>query len=345
MKQFFQIIWVIWFLLLSYSLKAAETASPPYLFIGEDKVFGKQLWRTDNTEKGTYIYRFLQKQPDADSNPYPLATLNGVGLFSAFSPAGAALWRTDGTSEGTISLMPLTVGGENLAPIEDQSFRATHVKLGSKLLFWSTGLNTINLSVTDGSASGTQVLKSFPYKNSLAIFSPFYLQQHLVYFAVESGDQAIELWRSDGHIAGTQRVMDATQLQITSLNDFSNEYANRLVTTEHALYVLLPNKMKKNIKGSQSYKALWRFNEKGAEKIYEFSKEETPNALLNIYEDQLFWQVTHQDSEQMDLWHMKLDTHQAKKIQLLNSKYLRSTYFFNGLLYLNLSSSEASLYT
>ncbi|HPY42170.1 MAG TPA: hypothetical protein PLM98_16715, partial [Thiolinea sp.] len=343
MQSLYKIVLIVLLILLSYPLNAADKIDPPFLFIGQERLFGKQIWQTDNTESGTHIYAYAQQQPNADANPYPMGILENIVIFSAFSGTGTHLWRTDGTPEGTFSLKDMLIGHNKDFSVDERDFQQITAKLGSKLFFWSIGAHSIDLSVTDGSQSGTQVLKSFPLKTSLNIFSRFYSLPTQVHFAVENGAQGVEWWRSDGSVAGTQRVMDAQQLQGAGSHDFDNHNNEaEVLVGEQAIY-FRRHKQRKAKSFEEDAGVLWKVTEQGAEKLHEFSPEEWPYRLLGVYDDQLFWQFQYNKNYGMnsELWRIKLSTQQTEKLHEFNDKAealdeIGALHVFNNHLYLSL---------
>lgn len=349
MSQFCRLVCILLLLLMNYSLHGAEKIDSPLLFAGEDTLWGRQLWQTDNTAEGTHVHTYLQTKPNAGSDPYPLGSLPTGVIFSAFSPTtGLGLWHTDGTPDGTIFLKNIGVGYSTKIAASDGAFKKTVATLGEKLVFWTISATSIDLSVTDGSPEGTQTLKAFPYKAKHEIFSKFYLVQQQAYFAVDNGDQGIEWWMTDGSVSGTQRVMSAEQLQAQSMSNFIREYVaggdfvgdtTNVLTTEQAVYLLRPNNGSNKTSRRHNEKSLWKVTGKNAEKLYEFSEVNTPYQLLGIYDNQLFWQVHHEDMPSVELWRMKLGTKQPEKIYTLktgNNQYrgeITTAYFFHEHLY------------
>lgn len=346
MNQYLKIIGCIFLIILSYPINAVERLNSPYLFIGEDKIFGKQLWQTDNTEKGTHVHTFVQTHPNADSNPYPLASLKTGVIFAAFTSTGeATLWRTDGTSEGTVRLTDLANNQYNSTTLKDSLFKDATAQLGETLLFWSIGNNnTLNLKITDGNPHGTQILKSFPYKTHFDIYSKFYLLDKQAYFSVTNDSKGSEWWVTDGTIKGTHHLTYKNPSETISSDFFPNELTyyspneiTNILVTEQALYLL-----ETHTQESQKPNLLWKITAQGAEKIYEFTDMEFPYNLLGVYGDHLFWQAKYQYEGQTvdisELWHLSLSTGQAEKVYEFKSSAtggidIYKTYFFNNHLY------------
>lgn len=147
------------------------------------------LWRSDGTQSGT-----VKVDPGTHYAMEGQFTteLNGVLIFRAeHSGTHREIWRSDGTAAGTYLLKDIFVGS---SPSEPQKFTV----LGSQLMFVAqTSTGAFRLFKTDGTTNGT--VEVF---NTGMITAPLALGSNL-YFGL--GD---DIWRSDGTMAGTQRVAD-----------------------------------------------------------------------------------------------------------------------------------------
>jgi ELWxxDGT repeat protein len=85
------------------------------LFIGDDGVSGKEIWRSDGTEAGTVLVADL-RPGSIGSEPLWLTPVGDLVYFVANDGVhGRELWRTDGTAAGT-ELLDLLPGPESSAP-------------------------------------------------------------------------------------------------------------------------------------------------------------------------------------------------------------------------------------
>ncbi|HEX2099330.1 MAG TPA: ELWxxDGT repeat protein, partial [Candidatus Synoicihabitans sp.] len=171
------------------------------LFRADDGTNGSELWRSDGTTAGTYrVADIAAGAGSSDPEFHSLTTqvLNGVAYFSADDGMhGRELWRSDGTAAGTYMVIELTPGNGN-----------SHVTpLGvanGKLIFRHQDIDNGKLWATDGTPAGTTMINAevYSYQGGVTF-------GNALYFAGQSGmneTYADHLWRSDGTIAGTQRV-------------------------------------------------------------------------------------------------------------------------------------------
>ena len=139
-------------------------------------------------------------------------------LFRAFDPAASATteWATDGTAAGTISLKAkLSSGAPDAAPLGD-----------GRGLFIGTVGNVLGLVVTDGTVAGTSVLSTL---NVAADPNAQYrgysfntLSPGRTVFEVTQVTQPyisqIQLWTTDGTVAGTTLLKTINPAQASNVN-------------------------------------------------------------------------------------------------------------------------------
>src|SRR5258706_8409496 len=66
-------------------------------FAANDGIHGKELWRTDGTDTGTYMVKDINEGTES-SSPADMTESNGKIYFKAYtSVTGTELFRTDGT--------------------------------------------------------------------------------------------------------------------------------------------------------------------------------------------------------------------------------------------------------
>ncbi|MES1240574.1 MAG: ELWxxDGT repeat protein [Acidobacteriota bacterium] len=167
------------------------------LFGADDGVTGRELWRSDGTEAGTWLVADLC-QPSCSGNPRSYG-LTGRSYFFRAADADTfeSLWATDGTPAGTFQLT-------------DRSMRIEDVRarIGNILYFvaWD-GSHGEELWRSDGTPAGTyRITDLLPGPDSSAPRWLTVFKGSLWFSAF--GPAGGALWRTDGTAAGTAMVKD-----------------------------------------------------------------------------------------------------------------------------------------
>lgn len=215
-------------------------------FTADDSSGGLHLYASDGTASGT---RKLQDYQAAGSNSYAPSvgdmTAAGSRLFFAVDdPAhGSSLWQSDGTVAGTTLLKTLSdppppnqqgPNGDSMYTFASPILAPTAV--GGRLFFVTQSASTgAALWVSDGTAAGTTRLASIQPAQLVhglgSYLAPgqFAAFNGLLYFANSDRAHGMELWQSDGSVAGTHIVGDLVPGRAGS-------YPGKLTETGGTLY-------------------------------------------------------------------------------------------------------------
>lgn len=174
------------------------------------------LYRTDGTEGGTE--NFEKKFPELGITQISLGVhgesivnFKGDLIFSAKDEEhGYSLWKSDGTALGTKIVKNIS---------SNQRDEEIGNIIAGENIFFFTNFKT-ELWRSDGTEAGTYFLKDFTSQSN-AKPSRFEVIDDILYFAPDDDDVIIDgggefpertndLWRSDGTIQGTYKLMDAT---------------------------------------------------------------------------------------------------------------------------------------
>lgn len=164
-------------------------------FSASETTNGTELWQTDGTMAGTN--RFLDIYlGSGSSSPTNLYTFNNLLFFRAYSSGSFTdeVWRSDGTTVGTFKLI-------NYAG-------PSYVEYNNNLYFKNPKGNLIR---TDGTVANTVAVSTFsPSSSSNGTSLELAVVNNLMFFAqnTSAGTNGIELWKSDGTVAGTSIVKD-----------------------------------------------------------------------------------------------------------------------------------------
>ena len=186
-------------------------------FVANDGTSGRELWKTDGTESGTVLVKDIYSGTDEYSgepysaDPVGLTVFNGELFFNATNANGTEPWKTDGTESGTVMLKDIYSGDDFGVP--NSSHPQEWLVMGSYLYFSATDQNGQELWKTDGTESGTVLVKDiYTGTNDLgdvASSAPTWLTvlNNEIIFRVGDYNGA-ELWKTDGTESGTVLVKD-----------------------------------------------------------------------------------------------------------------------------------------
>lgn len=168
-------------------------------FAADQSSQGKELWRSDGTEGGTYMIKDIN--PGANgSYPGALTPFAGRLIFIANDGIhGIELWKTDGTSLGTSMIKDLVPGSDGLWTNPYQKMPVVNNKLffqriGDQLYTLDAGLrmNFIREFNTNEECCLEWLSEGMNY----------------AFFSADDPLHGTALWRSDGTPDGTTMVID-----------------------------------------------------------------------------------------------------------------------------------------
>jgi len=178
-----------------------------YLTAFNNKVFftcSSRLWSTDGTAAGT------QPFGEVFTGSSNMIVYNNKLYFVGHDAAhGYELWSTDGTDANTKMLIDINPGKDNGVVSGSMGYMLSFVEYNGKLYFGADdSVHGAELWVTDGSASGTHMVKDItPGKNGTQLLYPV-IYKNLMYFSADSeayaSQQFFSVLTSDGTEAGTK---------------------------------------------------------------------------------------------------------------------------------------------
>ena len=171
------------------SCNCATSVNGKLFFANDDPAHGVELWQSDGTVAGTGL--FLDLNPGAaGSFPGNMAVINNTLYFSATTAAGSsALWSSNGTATGTnvVATFDSQPDGDGLFDNASDSFAV----LGNTMVFPADdGTNQSELWKTDGTASGTTMIKVLAQVSPPYVYAPsdFTTVGGKVFFVTQSRD-------------------------------------------------------------------------------------------------------------------------------------------------------------
>jgi ELWxxDGT repeat protein len=207
-------------------------------FIADDGVHGSELWRTDGTDAGTAMVKDIVPGAGSGVSPlvwdgrpagpgpgYPrkrLVDVNGTLFFGAgdsvdaFGMTVMELWKSDGTDAGTVLVKRISdPTGPSYVCCGSQPVDLTNVN-GVLVFSANDGVTGNQLYRSDGTDAGTVPLgvKPMAFEGINAIGRALTIAGGFAYFAGTDlvGADGVELWRTDGTVAGTTLVKDINQV-------------------------------------------------------------------------------------------------------------------------------------
>jgi ELWxxDGT repeat protein len=188
----------------SFTSNLLVNASSNELFFTSNDGSGYYLWKTDGTTPGTVKLKSLYNTPQNRIGNF--AIINSEVCFTAYNVSGKqSLWKSDGTTSGTsVFYNELYISNVGPGPLNSKVFN-------DKLYFNAqeslSSINGVELWVTDGTLSGTQMVKDIIPTNVSSFPNNFFEINNQLFFQVFK-DPGTELWKTDGTEVNTVFVKD-----------------------------------------------------------------------------------------------------------------------------------------
>lgn len=187
-------------------------------FLADTTITGTELWKTDGTDAGTVLVADIAPGTDNAS----ISSLEVVGSNLVFKAndrsTGDELWAVD--SNGVVSqiadINQTNPGNAALSGSRPNGITAVG-DTGLAVFSASDGINPRALWVTDGTSSGTSLLKNIDAATTSV--SNFQAAGDVVYFTANTIANGTELWLTDGTALGTRMVRDLTPGSADTLFD------------------------------------------------------------------------------------------------------------------------------
>ena len=193
---------------------AAESNGKIYLKINDGSSPGHTaVWATDGTPANTVKLTSLCAN-NGNPDPTGFTPVDG-GLLLRLHDCqyGHKWWRTDGTVAGTVRLDP------SYNPVTTQWGDVSLTQNGGRYYFTAVTPELGNeLWVTDGSPSGTHVVKDINTGNESSGPNTYFKVNNKYFYMANDGVHGYELWVTDGTAAGSHLVKDINTTTQSSSN-------------------------------------------------------------------------------------------------------------------------------
>ena len=184
-------------------------------FSADDYIHGRELWRSDGTEAGTYLVKDII--PGVDGYVQNIVAANGLLYFAAYTKEnGMEPWVSDGTEAGTHILKDIKAG-------TDLSYPTQFVNAGGTVFFvtYNSFYFSTQLWKTDGTENGTSLVRDMGDFSQIVELTAV---NNDVFFSTYDFSFGYQLFKSDGTFSGTTLLTPGVPyvdfpLQLTSYDN------------------------------------------------------------------------------------------------------------------------------
>ena len=190
-----------------------EVVGNTIYFAGQTATNGKELWKSDGTTSGTVMVKDINSGNGngLTSDPAYYGIGNTVYFIADDGTSGFELWKTDGTSSGTTMVKDINSGSASsiINCMSGNNKNWNCVIFNNNFYFLADdGINGKELWKSDGTASGTVMVKDINSGSGDSWASRFVVIGNALYFSATDGIHGMELWKTDGTTSGTVMVKD-----------------------------------------------------------------------------------------------------------------------------------------
>ncbi|MBP6811669.1 MAG: T9SS type A sorting domain-containing protein, partial [Saprospiraceae bacterium] len=168
---------------------------------------GRELWRTDGTEAGTFMV-FQIVGTNQIIQPQSLKTLGNKAYFLVRKNSGETeFWTSDGTLAGTLKAADVPTS-------TNQQDRFEVFFLGSKYIYLANDAQNVGFEwvAIDANTAGTEILFDITTNENYYLVSngntrKSILNGEFFFIYLNNSSQEYELWKSDGTAFGTHKIV------------------------------------------------------------------------------------------------------------------------------------------